>query len=179
VSGLIIGLLILVVVLQIIQMTFDSRTDSPSEESSPALLEDNPMPSLLKVQPVGEFSTDPKVQGIVERIRQTSLKAPLSYTLHVEGVEVVGATSIGEIQVTAQFQNQSRHSIRTIDSRLQLRNTFGALVYQASREMDFGGPEGFPPQARSFINYLLDNPPEFHQVELAIDRIVFHVEGFE
>lgn len=174
------GLLFLILMLQVtlVILHFNPReVKSPPATFTTGDIQQDVADVLLKLQLA---SAEPEVRKVVGQLKDAlpARDAPQSQILLIENVRVEAATGIGNISVSALLRNQFRQPVEDLTCRLQLRDAQGELVYQAAGVPTLATPFLWYPDDRLLIRFLVDNPPEFKQAEVILERLTFRVDGF-
>jgi len=172
----VIALLLLIVGLQITISVIYLKSRQKSETK--------PLPTpITQATPrstpgvVLQIPDDPAVRSLVQQL-QARVKDQASRAIQIENVQVVSATGIGNIVVEATLRHNLPAELKRAIGIIQLRTGVGELVYQATGELSLLSPVRGSDSTSGKLLFLIDNPPPFDQVEVALEQLDFKVEGY-
>ncbi len=158
--GVIVGLLIVVLALQLLSIWL--HYPKPKQSALEARLEE----IQAKETPSAPLEGDPRALELASKIVQ-AIETPDSQGVSVEDVRIEAATEIACIIVGATLRNTFPAPIERAVGRIELRTAAGELVYQATCET-----------RTDRIRLLIDNPPPFERTRILLEEVRFHTPGF-
>ena len=166
-------LLLLIVALQILMVGLHYRRPTPEIAKIP------PSPDLKKPENLtGPVANDEKTQTLVQHLNQ-SLNSLPTMKIFIDNVHVESATDSSNIIVSGRLNHTLSQTIEKAVCRIQLLTASGDLVYQATGAISLPAAHSDENPESGPIWWIVDNPPEFDKVEIAVEKLWFEVKDYE
>ena len=166
-------LLLLIVALQVLMVSLYYRRSTPKAVEIP------PSPEIKEpVKLTDPVSPDAETQTLVQQLNE-SLDSLPSMNIFIDNVHVESATDSSNVMVSGRINHTFSQALEKAVCRLQLRTVSGDLVYQATGAISLPAAHSDQNPESGPIRWIVDNPPQFDRVEVAVEKLWFTVEDYE